>query len=674
MPGYYLAMDRRVSSNAVIIAIAVVSLVGSSACVRDQVKSEQKRFAQRYTPATLRARSKPQGDARPVKLRIYAGHEYRAQNRRWREQFESYLDLANQLLVPELGLQLQVAGYEDWTRQTPNDKMDQLLEELEGIDAAADVDLVVGLTSSLSVVSSSMRELGRARYMGRHMILRGFNDLAEFKSFSTGLTQLEESERKRFFAARKQHKQAAVLLHEFGHLFGAMHVDPKVKSIMSPLYSHEATNFAPQVISLMRVIAAAKIPDPDKDTDKDTGGRSYEAELRALYDYLAGTDPWPGWIAKELEETRAWLADFDKALAESGARPDGDKKAENDQRKVPKEAEAMYARVRQLVARRELEAAWTELEGLLSAYPANTEFRLTACMLLLMKDRSAAAGGAAGSPAGAGEAGAGTPATWEISTRTIEQCKRVGELDPGDVRGELTLARTHVEAGRVAEARAVLVAAAERLPALAPEVQTAAWSLLIGFYRGLNAVTWAQEAAASAPPSDATTEVATWVAQVRRRYGLPVKGKRFGITPEREGEYVITVRNVLDLTYAKQYPQAKKLAREGLRRFRNAPGLLGALCDLEVRSGRFGAARPFCQRAVTGYPDISWARYLLGIIELHYRRNGAGINHLKRAIASDPDLKQAYHALAKAYVRVKNQKARDELDQSYQQRFGVAIP
>lgn len=670
--------------RSVVIAGAVVCLAGSSACLRDQVKSEQKRFAKRHTPATLKARGKVQGDPRPVKLRVYAGHEYRAQNRRWREQFESYLDLANQILVPELGLQMQVAGYESWTRQAPGDKMDKMLEELEGADAGADVDVVVGLVSSLSVVTTTMRDLGWARYMGRHMVLRGFNDLAEYKSFSRGLSRLDETERKRFFAARKLHKQASVLLHELGHLLGAMHVDPKVKSIMGPLYSREVTNFAPQAISLMRVVAAAKIPDPDKADDEGAPEPSGEAAMRALYDYLVGTDPWPGWVAKELAATRTWLEDFDKAVAESGARAGGGEKAESDQREVPKEAEAMYARVRQLLGKRELDAAWTELEGLLAAYPANTEFRLTACMLLLHRDRSAAASGSDGKPGaqpggkaapdGPAGQGRGKPAAWAISDKAIAQCKRVGELDPGDVRGEMTLARVHVEMGRPADARTLLAAAADRLPALAPEVQTPAWGSLFGFYRGLNAVTWAEQAAAAAPPSDATAELTTWAAQVRRRYGLPKKAARFGIKPEREGEYVLAVRSVLNLTYARQYKQAKKLAREQLRRFRNAPGLLGALCDLEVRGGRFGAARPLCQRAVTGFPDISWARYLLGIIELHYRRNGAGIKHLERAIASDPDLKQAYHALAKAYVRVKNKKARAELDGVYQQRFGVAIP
>jgi lipopolysaccharide biosynthesis regulator YciM len=89
---------------------------------------------------------------------------------------------------------------------------------------------------------------------------------------------------------------------------------------------------------------------------------------------------------------------------------------------------------------------------------------------------------------------------------------------------------------------------------------------------------------------------------------------------------------------------------------------------------QFGAARARCVKALSGHDQASWPRYLLGIIELRNKRNQTGIAHLEAAIELDPDLRQAYHALYKAYERVKDAQGLDRVRQAYRERFGMAIP
>jgi len=51
-----------------------------------------------------------------------------------------------------------------------------------------------------------------------------------------------------------------------------------------------------------------------------------------------------------------------------------------------------------------------------------------------------------------------------------------------------------------------------------------------------------------------------------------------------------------------------------------------------------------------------------------------GIEKLKKAIAIDPDLGQAWRTLAKAYSRAKDQAALDKLGKDYAAKFGQPLP
>lgn len=636
-----------VTRSLFVIALCICAAVSWSACFYKPVKKLIKPSTDPiYVPRQIQARSKHANERHVAKVRVVGDHEFRAQQVDWKREVTRIIDDANQMLVPEFGVRLEVVEFQEWTRQTPSRDLDGMLAELEQRDAGADVDWVVGMVSALSDVSNDITQLGVARPLSKHFILRGYNDVAEFK-------ELKEEIDANVRAARKQHKQKAVFLHEFGHTLGALHVSEMREALMHGTYRVKMSGFSAPNSALIAQVLAERMQRP----------ADIVREARAMQKVIDIDEPWPGWVAADREravEMVESIASSDGAGQPGGQGGSGDldKQGKSDKTasatsrpRISPQAGILYRRVGELIRKGDMDTAWTELQALMQSYPAHAEFRMTACLLWMQRE-----------PLGA---------------QALEHCKRVGELEPTNPSGELVLVQAYVKDNKLLEAHAILQGILARVPNLPDDQkdkQQALWNSVVAVYRGLSAVTWAEAAVATAPPSVDTKAVRPWALTTRRRYGLPRNGKPHGILPEREGEYVAQVRAVLKLTYGKDYKRARKLARRGLRRFRNGPGFLGALCDLEYRARNYPSAYGRCSSALRYFGDASWSRYLMGILELRKKRNRAGIKHLKLAIVNDPDLKQAYHALYKAYVRVKNQKAMNELRATYFERFRVALP
>ena len=632
-----------------LISLLAFAMLHTSACGSSPGARQtrwQQRKAQTLMPARLQPPARYEREVRTARVRVYAGHQYRAQNLRWAERVQARIDAANQFLVPAFGTRLEVVEIKEWQQQTAGDDLNPLLDELVALDPAEDVDWVIGLASAISASTTSFHRLGVARPLSRHMILRGYTDVEDREVIEPMLDRLSAAAREHLLAARRQHLLTTVLLHEWAHTLAVMHLTTP-GTMMSRNYARSISGFAPQSEDLIRTMLTARLGPPDgsgegtaQSTAHSTAEGSLAAEVLALRRYLEEHAP-DGWVAAE-------RAEIEQLLAAAAAHEAPGQAAESRAaRGVPAEAEAQLGRVRSLARQGHTDQAVAELDDLLAAYPAHTAFRRAACELWLAKE-------------GASETATG-------------HCLRVSALDPADPAGELILAGFHAGAGDVARAGEVLEQVRARIPTLA-QGQEQAWRALVAMYQRMNAVTWAEQAVAVAPAGvDAGEEVA-WAQELRRRYGLPPNGKRHRIAPADEGAYVQTVRGVLDLVYAGKYDAAQAAAREALRRYPGAPGVYGALCDLWLRKGRYAEARGQCRRAVVAYDEASWPHYLLGIVELRYRRTAAGIRHLERAIALDPDLRQAYHALGKALARKQDAAARERLDQTYRARFDVPLP
>ncbi|MEO8698785.1 MAG: biopolymer transporter ExbD [Kofleriaceae bacterium] len=194
-----------------------------------------------FAPTRLVADATWKGEITKRKIRVYADSQYRTQNVRWQKSFDKPLEIANIILTRMFGLEL-VPEYTPWDRHSPGSTLDDDLKALQAMDSGTDVFAVIGLTSSLTLVSATFDEIGYATVGGRHIMLRGYADLAERKMYANAFSDLRADEREDALGARREHKTAVVLLHELGHNLAMGHAN-ETDVIMSGTYSIRAAGF-----------------------------------------------------------------------------------------------------------------------------------------------------------------------------------------------------------------------------------------------------------------------------------------------------------------------------------------------------------------------------------------------------------------------------------------------
>ncbi len=200
-------------------------------------------------PARLVTGETWKGEVTTRKIRVWADDPYRTQNRQWQKSFDEPLELANLVITPLFGLRL-VAEYMVWERNVPGARLSDDLTALQERDPGDDVFAVVGLTSSLPLVSATFEELGVANLGGRHIALRGYADLEERKMYANAFPDLRAEERELALVQLRHHKSAVVLLHELGHVLGVEH-EVESTTIMNAAYSNHATSFSANARALM---------------------------------------------------------------------------------------------------------------------------------------------------------------------------------------------------------------------------------------------------------------------------------------------------------------------------------------------------------------------------------------------------------------------------------------
>lgn len=204
-----------------------------------------------FTPTRLVVNEKWSGEVTTKRVRVWADTQYRAQNVKWQQTFASTLELSNVVLEPLFGLRL-VADYRVWDRHAPAATLADELAALLAHDPGEDgIFAVIGLTSSLPLVSATFDELGYANVHGRHLVLRGYADLEERKLYADAFHDLLPAEREMALEQKRQHKTTVVLLHELGHNFGYEH-DGGADFIMSASYSPKTVRFSPEARDTIR--------------------------------------------------------------------------------------------------------------------------------------------------------------------------------------------------------------------------------------------------------------------------------------------------------------------------------------------------------------------------------------------------------------------------------------
>ncbi len=236
----------------VVVAVGLIS--GCISPVMHFGAGKSAKEAQRDTmselgPARLVTGETWAGEVATRKIRVWADQQYRAQNLKWQHTFEEPLELANLVLTPLFGLRLE-AEYQAWDRVAPSATLTDDLAALRDQDPGADVFAVVGLTSSLPLVSATFDELGLAELGGRYVMLRGYADLEERKLYAGAFPDLRADERELALEHLRHHKTAVVLLHELGHILGVEH-EVGSATIMNAVYSSQAASFSPEARAVM---------------------------------------------------------------------------------------------------------------------------------------------------------------------------------------------------------------------------------------------------------------------------------------------------------------------------------------------------------------------------------------------------------------------------------------
>jgi hypothetical protein len=215
-------------------------------------------------------------EPRTIRLRVYADRDYRGLMMRWQPKVRAQIDRLNAVVGPVFNVRFEIESFRDWDRSHIGLPFDPILGELEALDPAQEVDWVLGLTTPLRGVASSIHQIGFARVLGRHLLLRGMDDEQEFRALEASFTLLPPDERQKLYADRKAHKEVVVFLHEWGHSAGLLHDEDRAM-IMNPAYDERQSAFSDFDKEVLALVIERRLSRPSEPYPES-------ADLATLYE------------------------------------------------------------------------------------------------------------------------------------------------------------------------------------------------------------------------------------------------------------------------------------------------------------------------------------------------------------------------------------------------------
>jgi predicted Zn-dependent protease len=636
----WLRWARVVGMRCALPWIACLAIACGPKIVND--RSSAAADLSKHLPATLEASRPREGDAKTIHVRIWVDAGMRA-TPKWREEIIDQADYASQLLAPLAGMRIAIDKISEWNRTTdPHASLAALAE----VDKGEGVTWVIGYVTPGDVASKAMSELGFAEPLGKHVIVRGWSEKAETTALTMLLPDLKEAEKAEVISAHRRHKQSVVLLHMLAVTLGAIdEADPTW--IQNPTYSPKQVGFSDRNRELLQIAL----------DDRNAEGTE-QTQAKKLLEAIEKSE-FGGWLPPSKEEVTKRL----RIAVDAG-------KSGRTAKAVPVAAYDQFSRIQTLAKQGKGKDALVELDNLLIAYPGNAAMHQLRCEILLALGGPAAAAAAKAVPKNpkAPKQPPPPPVDWKGA------CAKASEAAPGDPTPHVAIANSYAQIKDWKAARAELALAETKIGNLPLKAEIDdAWRKVIALYNGMGSMTWTEEALAKSKLEN--EPVAAEISQKRARYGVP-QGAKF-VAPEQEGQLVFAVRAALDLVYASKYADAERALAAVEKQWPGAPGAAATRCDLHLRTGQLDAARAQCAKAIAAHPRNSWALYLSGVIALKPGSDAGtkqGIDQLKKAIAADPDLGQAWRTLAKAYARTKDKPALEQLAKDYQAKFGQALP
>ncbi|MBN8232029.1 hypothetical protein JYK02_31395 [Corallococcus macrosporus] len=552
----------------------------------------------------------PSPAARVLRVRVYADGDHRARVLHWERSFAAWLQRASESVRGPLGVTFELESARTWDRRGSEGPLEPVLGALESLDAGEDVDLVIGLVAAPVSFDGAQHELGFARVLGRHCVLRGLGG---------GLP-----------VDARQRLEVAVLLHEWAHTLGAPHVRDG-RGWMSPKYDAAQTGFDARTLALLgaglRHLPAARV--------ELEAQKAWARELRREVEGMTG----PAWEGPE----RDFLLEWTERVRVSGVvlGPEGTPRS-----LTPLERQRL-AEVIALEKAGRPEVAAEALEPLAVRHPHDERVQLLACYLAVHL----------------------TPGL----DATRERCERAIARFPDEPSLRMNVALLHLHAGRFDEAQDSLVAARRNLEARS-EVEPAQWADLAALFLRAHCVTWAEEMAARAPGLAASAAVLEQAARLRRQVALPALPEASTATalpPAREGTLVRAVSDVEALLHAGSSGPARERIAALAQAFPASASVALLQCELQLLQGRLCSARTACERVLAFREDAVQAHLLLGVLATNTRAHARARKHLERVIALEPSRTEAWHLLAREYRGTRQLRT---LQTRYREQFARDLP
>jgi predicted Zn-dependent protease len=367
--------DTQLPATPLLLPGALLAMIAASAngCGASQPYSD---FIERLTPSKITSLTAPATAAqylvqevKVARVRVYATASYREETYRWQKRFKAIVEHSNKVLVPDLGLKLEIESLNDWQTGELDDSAGAMLRELEKLDRGEGVDLVVGLLPSTARLMAYHYVIGRAHMLGKHLLIRAANRTTAAYAY-----QLDADQRASLVAKQVLHGERAVFLHEIGHWLGALHVR-NPEAIMNEFYSLKAASYSRHNKELMRIVVKHRFGK--------TGSADASSLWKDLEAYLRKTEL-ASWIAEEKEvllemacDRRRWWQWHQRHEWKISPYARSDELDVEENHTLVKAQISFY--------QDDYEKAWKTLEPLLARQPPAYEVHALACLLSMKR-------------------------------------------------------------------------------------------------------------------------------------------------------------------------------------------------------------------------------------------------------------------------------------------------
>jgi tetratricopeptide (TPR) repeat protein len=274
------------------------------------------------------------GEVRVVRVRFYADQDYRTLVLNWQKRLHGQLARLNAIVEQVFAVRFEIESVRDWDRSHNGMALEPILTELEALDPARGVGCVVGLVTPMRGVATSVHQLGAARLLSHHFVLRGMDDEQEILALDREFRLLDLAERQSIYAQRKDHKEVVIFLHEWGHTLGLLH-DENPSIVMNPAYDPRQVAFSPFEQTVVNLVLGRRSERPGeaypeiaalesllRDAPPDEGSDKERAQLLALARQRArsvsGT-PVAAALVEPTGVTREQVEQYNRAVAAANA-------------------------------------------------------------------------------------------------------------------------------------------------------------------------------------------------------------------------------------------------------------------------------------------------------------------------------------------------------------------